>query len=243
MPRQTGRFTRRSRQSDQADYGKFVEAMYGYQTYQMSHSPLLPYRNGQLDGIPQKFWYCFRDGCCDVFMADTRTQRVLEGNRAMNSAEQMADLKKFLSAKPERVKIVGMSIPLVPDSSDDKWNGFPTQRAEILNYIRDEGIRKVIFLGGDVHYSTATQLTLEGNPDFKVVSIAASPFFWPFPHSSTANFKDVPGNDGSVYTIDQPWFMCRRENFVHLDITPDKLTISVFLRQQETFGDPIVYEW
>ena len=48
------------------------------QTYQASHSPLLPMvAVNQMAGVPQKFWYTFSDACCEFFVTDSRTERLL----------------------------------------------------------------------------------------------------------------------------------------------------------------------
>jgi len=52
------------------------------------------------DGWPEKFWFTFRDGCCDFFVTDVRTERALSDDplkcRIMDD-EQLAALKMWLA--------------------------------------------------------------------------------------------------------------------------------------------------
>ena len=56
---------------------KFPAAMQAFQAYQLSHGPLYDVRkDGRIDGSPDDYWYQFQNGCCDVFVTDSRTERV-----------------------------------------------------------------------------------------------------------------------------------------------------------------------
>ena len=70
-----------------------------------------------------------------------------------------------------------------------QWSGFRHQQAELLDYIQDQEIRRVIFISGDVHASFATTLIDLNNPEFKVISIVSSPFYWPYYKNDENSFQ------------------------------------------------------
>ncbi len=93
----------------------------------------------------------------EVFALDCRGER-RDGNYI--SPEQMAWLKAELSASTARFKILLNSVPITdlsdifgPAELDDRWEGHPDQRADILGHIRDNAIPGVLWISGDVHYA------------------------------------------------------------------------------------------
>ncbi|UCE64605.1 MAG: alkaline phosphatase family protein, partial [Nitrospirota bacterium] len=140
----------------------FPVAIHAYQTYQLSHSPAISIKRGKLEGTPKKMWYTHTDGCLDLFVTDSRTERYLaKGKREMVSVEQMNALKRWLNDNSGRVKVIVTSVPFVPDSaseSGDKWSGFSEQRNEILTHIEKNQIPRVVFFSGDVHASMSVEL-------------------------------------------------------------------------------------
>ena len=161
----------------------FPNAIHAFQTYQLSHSPNIPVRRRRLVGTPKHLWYSYTDGCCDVFVTDSRTERLLScnGESEIISKQQMRALKRWLNDGSSRVKIVVTSVPFVPDSaageSRDKWSGFQKQRKELLEHIEGNQIHRVVFFSGDIHASISLQLISPSG--LRVSSIVSSPFFWP----------------------------------------------------------------
>ena len=173
----------------------YPAAIHSYLTYQMSHSPVFKINGNRITGIPTKLWYTFQDGRCDFFMSDSRTERTLkETMRNMISADQMTALKAWLSDAASAVKFVATSTPMFSDAiipSEDTWSGFLEQRNEILNYIRDNKIPRVVFLSGDVHCAMSAKLTSTTNADFSVLSLISSAFFWPYPNPTAGRLNVV----------------------------------------------------
>ena len=94
------------------DYNKEVAAKYAYQAYQASHSPVLEHAHGRLQGLPEHFWYQFRDGCCEFFMLDVRTERNIKAGEIV-SENQLEALTEFLKNGSGQVKIVGSAVPFI----------------------------------------------------------------------------------------------------------------------------------
>lgn len=224
---------------------KFPAAMHSYLCYQASHSPLIEVTKDRLDEIPTKLWYTFSDGNCDFFVADTRTERLLADDLGAGEAaeilseEQMAAIKSWLGAPTGRAKILVSSVPIFPDKkkpSGDKWAGFPEQRAELLDFIVDHQVRKVVFLSGDIHVSMSAEIISGSDPDFKVISLISSPFFWPYPHGKSKAYKlsgaleDVPTGK-HAYQLRRASLLHRAENYSWVTVDDEKVKIEVFSRK------------
>ena len=224
---------------------KFPAAMHSFQAYQLSHGPLYDVRpDGRIDGSPDDYWYTFRNGCCDVFVTDSRTDRFYpeqEGKRLIFSEEQIEALKSWLADKARgRVKLVATSVPFFPDlaGGPDRWDGFPDQRNEILDFIQANQIRKVVFLSGDVHSSMSAELIDADDPGFKVVSIVSSPFFWPYPHSRASRFQ-LSGDlkhANRRYRIRRATPVVSKDNFTRVTVRPDQVKVEVFGRKGKKLG-------
>lgn len=102
----------------------------------------------------------------EVFVLDCRGER--DGERYVSVA-QMEWLKERLATSGARFKIILNSVPITDLSAifqafeiDDRWDGYPTQRAEILTHIVEQGIEGVLWVTGDVHYGQVGRVDPEG---------------------------------------------------------------------------------
>ena len=227
---------------------KFPAAMHAFQSYQLSHGPLYDARDdGRIDGSPDDYWYTFQNGCCDVFVTDSRTERFYpeepeeDGKRLLFSQEQLDALKNWLADEAGgRVKLVATSVPFFPDLAGgrDRWDGFPEQRNEILDFIQASQIRKVVFLSGDVHSSMSAELGDADDSSFKVVSIVSSPFFWPYGHSKASRFQ-LSGDLKHArrrYRIRRATPVVAKDNFTRVTVRPDQVKVEVFGRKGKKLG-------
>lgn len=226
--------------ADSRDYqDKYPQAMHAYQTYQVSHSPVLNMENGKSTGIPDKYWYIFENGCADFFVMDTRTERIYDGaNSKMINEKQFKELKMWLNNGNGRVKIIVSSVPFFPDcisDLNDKWGGFHEQRTSILDYIYSNKIRKVVFLSGDVHCSLSVQIKSAADPLFKVTSIISSSFFWPYRHEREKDFQLSgilkKGDSISQYEISFASKIIHDDNFTRLTVNNQEIEVMVYDRK------------
>jgi alkaline phosphatase D len=86
---------------------------------------------------------------------------------------QMSWIKERLRASEASWKLIGNELPIMPAKvagnyvpEFDAWQGYPTERRELLTYLRDRRIQGVAFLAGDVHYGGAGDVRIDDdNPD------------------------------------------------------------------------------
>ena len=103
----------------------------------------------------------------DFFALDVRQYRSPQSEpdgpkKTMLGARQKAWLKDSLRASRAPAKFLLSSVPLQGPWGADRWAGYATERDELLKFLRDERIRGVIVLSGDVH--TAVDIELDGGP-------------------------------------------------------------------------------
>lgn len=226
----------------------FPVAIHAYQSYQLSHSPKIRVTGRRLKGTPNGLWYQYEDGCVDVFVTDSRTERYIDdhANREMLGHEQMSKLKGWLKNGSGRVKLVVTSVPFFPDTKGgekrDKWSGFQDQRKEILTHIEKHAIQKVVFLSGDVHASLTAQL--ESPTGTKIYSVVSSAFFWPYPHPSARHFQrsgTIDGGKAGKFKLSTSKII-NDDNFTRLTVTPVGFTADVFARKGSSKGS-VTYEF
>lgn len=225
---------------------KYPAAMHAYLIYQASHSPILSMSSAhQLEGIPRKLWYTFSDGCADFFVVDARTERILNDDpldRRMINEEQMNALLRWLGDRSGRVKFVVTSVPFFPDVTDaagcaDKWCGFLRQRDRILDYIREQRVRRVVFLGGDYHSGMKSEVVCPGAPDFRVLSLVSSPFFWPYPHNLNFTFRTagpLATLSGQPYTVTNSSPIFSTDHFTRVWTDLNELRSTIYSRKGDS---------
>lgn len=101
----------------------------------------------------------------DLFVLDCRGERK---DGLYISAEQMSWLQRELSASQARFKVILNSVPVTDMTNwygttfqEDRWQGY-AQRAEILEYIRDNAIEGVLWVSGDHHLGMVNRVDVAG---------------------------------------------------------------------------------
>lgn len=113
---------------------------------------------------PNRAWRSFVWGrTLEVIVLDARSER-RPSTRATAKAQfispaQMSWLKQRLSTSPAVFKFVVTSVPITnfPASAAgeaDKWEGYPAQRNEILDYVQAQALKGVWWLSGDLHFGS-----------------------------------------------------------------------------------------
>jgi alkaline phosphatase D len=221
-------------------------ALEAYTIYQCSHSPLFGTSGTHVTTKPAHFWYTFGHGDVEWFVLDVRTERTLQGEPRTLGDAQMAALLEWLGGSEARVKFVVTSVMLYPDarnpsSGADAWQGFPAEREQILEHIRLNQIRNVIFITGDVHCSLTCELRHADDPDFSVHTIVASPL---------SKHRLLPNNDTGYFELEKPLSGSRyyphlssavisQENFAALRVEQDHVAVNYVGKQGQALSGEI----
>ncbi len=123
---------------------------------------------GEGPGTVSQIWRRLKWGdTLELFVLDCRSER---SGDAYISAEQMDWLKAGLVDSTARFKIVCNSVPICDMDdvyfgigAEDRWDGYPAQREELLSWIRDTGVEGVLFIAGDFHWGALATI---GRPGF-----------------------------------------------------------------------------
>ena len=131
-------------------------------------------RERYLEAIPQhrdkndRFWTSFRWGkSVEFFVLDCRGERIPD-KKIYISQEQMDWCKKALKESPCHFKVLLNSVPIIQFPEiwkvviGDRWQGYEAQRNELLDFITNEKLKNVWFLGGDYHLGVVARLEKEG---------------------------------------------------------------------------------
>jgi alkaline phosphatase D len=173
-----------------ANRQRFLAAIEAYRCYQVVHGPALERKGEQgLTNLIDRYWYTFEAGPARFFVMDVRTERYHQAQPPeMISARQQQALQEWLVADRGGLKFIVSPVPFFPDlrlagwalgERNDKWAGFQHQRQRLLNFMRDEGVRRTVFLSGDIHLSMWTELKSLSRPEFRIHSILSSAFSAP----------------------------------------------------------------
>jgi alkaline phosphatase D len=136
----------------------------------------LPQRTGTDGSIWRK---CTWGQTAEVFVLDCRSER---RNGKYISAEQMQWLKDGLLASKAQWKIILNSVPITnmedllgPAISEDRWQGFPEDRSDILTYIEEEQIPNILWVSGDFHYGMVAKVSRMGDSGFEMYEVLTGP--------------------------------------------------------------------
>lgn len=161
---------------------RFEITMRAYQAYQNLRNP-----DTDVPGEPDaRLWYTFQRGVFPFFVLDNMTQKWTKavGNRKQTilGETQWNALTAWLSTHRDApVKFIVTPEPVFLDRKDkkvpDKWPNFEEERARLLHYIRKEGIKNVVLLGGAVHNTSLSRMTCNQDPEFEMHSLVSSPIY------------------------------------------------------------------
>ena len=106
---------------------------------------------------PDRIYRSFRWGkAVELFILDTRQYRDYARGTILGR-EQKEWFLESLSSSTAWFKMIATSVPFSSPNSD-KWGGFPGERDQVLQVIRDRRISGVIFLTADVHYAAVSKV-------------------------------------------------------------------------------------
>lgn len=232
-----------SREQRAANKARFMAAIEAYRCYQVVHGPALKRVNEPgLTNAILHYWYTFESGPARFFVMDVRTERYHRARPPeLISEQQEQALREWLVAERGGLKFVVSAVPFFPDvklagwamaERNDKWAGFLHQRQRLLDFMRDEGVRRTVFLSGDVHVSLWTELRSTSRPDFQVLSILSSAFNTPAFVPPKFIFEAKGILDGQAdYVLTRNGGYTPVSNFTRLTWEEPELHLEVFERK------------
>ena len=116
------------------------------------------------------------------------------------------------------------------------------QRSKLLEFIQLKKVRRVVFLSGDVHASTSAELVSPEAPEFKIISIISSAFFWSYPHTPSKSFilnGKISSNSEVQYEVVKAGPVHATDNFSRFTADVDRVKVEVFSRKGELLGTKI----
>lgn len=225
---------------------QFGAAMNAYHSYQLIHSPAFVRLEDKLiSDRPEKLYYQFDLGSSRFFVMDVRTERY-EMFKQMISNEQMESLKNWMLSNRENLKFIVSAVPFFPDIpkflKEDRWTGFVEQRKEILDFIKYNNIKRVVFLGGDVHRTMWSTLIPDTASTVKIHSIVSSPFHWwhlPSPPEFVWQ-KEGPLVGAEDYRVVSSKGFIKDDNFTRVSRNNDSLKIEVYHRKGKLLEEDVI---
>jgi hypothetical protein len=201
-------------------------------------------------------FYDFCHGMVPFFVMDTRTGRRRRSDSQIIDGVQMEAFKQWLKKHKEHLKFVVSSVPFVAeltrsgDSSevDDKWCGRPFrwQRDEIIDFIENEAIERVVFLVGDMHCAYHASLSIGNSHRWMrrtIHELAGGPINQ-LDLSGRAQFTDaslITRGDQNPYQVRMHQFHGNASAVMHVEVTnkdPHDPDTEVFWRVIRTMTDP-----
>ncbi len=171
-----------------------------------------------------RIWRSFRWGrTAEIFVLDCRGERrpstrSEDPSRSSTyiSRRQMDWLKAGLRSSPCVFKFIVNSVPIVDRAGADSgnWNGYASQRREILNHIDNNRLRGVVWLSGDVHFGGVCRVEAAG-PWSDIWEVVMGP--------SGSNRDGRPPIRESQW----PVFVHEVHNFVRFHADPASRTLTV----------------
>ncbi|MCA9661012.1 MAG: alkaline phosphatase D family protein [Myxococcales bacterium] len=120
------------------------------------------------EGPSYRLWRSFRWGLTAEFIVlDCRYERRPSMDQYI-SPQQMMFLKDRMLNSPCHFKVIVNSVPItnMPTvwdvAANDRWEGYPAQRQEVLDFINDNNVENVWFLSGDFHVTFVSRLEPDG---------------------------------------------------------------------------------
>lgn len=117
----------------------------------------------------------------EIFVLDCRGERHSSQGVYISDA-QLQWLKQALSNSTARLKLIMNSVPITDFTdllgnieADDRWQGYPAQRTEILSHIEDNNISGCVWISGDFHFALIAKVSPEGQVGSSMYEILTGP--------------------------------------------------------------------
>lgn len=190
-----------------------------------------------LAGDESAIYQAFTIGRVRFIVTDGRSARDLhntgdDGFDTMLGQEQKEWLLRELLAARDSAALIVWANPdpwiAAAEPGSDTWGGYADERAEIADFIADNGIRNLVMVSGDAHMvaiddGTNTDYSAGGGAGFPLLHVAAL--------DRRGNYKGGPYSVGAIPGAG---------HFGLIEVTDDGTSISVKLRAMGYTGDELL---
>jgi alkaline phosphatase D len=128
---------------------------------------------------PGRLYFTFGVADVEFFVLDTRSHRSRNASadsdgKTMLGSEQKADLKAWLKRSQAQFKVILSSVAMhgFGQVRLDSWNGFTSERKELLEFIGQQKISDVVVLSGDQHWGSLALHAPYGVWEFNATPLA-----------------------------------------------------------------------
>jgi alkaline phosphatase D len=153
----------------------------------------------------------------ELFLLDVRQYRD-PARGTMLGARQKEWLLEGLAGSTALFKFVATPVTMA-GGGRDRWDGYPKERTEILQFIRAQKIRGVIFLSTDLHYAAVARIRKSGG----LMELSAGPLGAPLNRIT----------DGSARHFQ--FFSAENFNFVKITVDPARADVEFIDEDGRTF--------
>ncbi|HWP23641.1 MAG TPA: alkaline phosphatase D family protein [Candidatus Binatia bacterium] len=106
---------------------------------------------------PNRLYRSFRWGkALELFILDARQYRDPRHGTLLGTGQKKW-LFEGLASSTALFKFIATPVPFY-GGGPDRWDGFPAERGELLNWIANKKISGVVFVTADVHYAAVTRI-------------------------------------------------------------------------------------
>ena len=152
---------------------------------------------------PEQIYRAVRWGrAVDLLILDTRQYRAADHSTMLGRRQKDWFFDRLVNSTAT-FKFVATTVPMA-GGGQDRWDGFPKERDEILRLIHRQKISGVVFMSADMHYAAVTKIP-KGNG---LIDITAGPL--------AAQLNRVTNSANSRYEF----FLAENFNFAKITVDP-----------------------
>lgn len=167
----------------------------------------------------------------DFFLLDNRTFRSPNhqktGNKTMLGLKQLNWLKESLISSNATFKFIvtgGQFLNSAAQSETYSNYGFDKERQKIINFIRDENIKGVVFITGDRHHTELSILKKDNYP--AIYDLTVSPL--------TSGVHTNANKENNAFQV--PGTLVMKRNFSIINVSGKKSNRKLTINIYDTFG-------
>ena len=152
---------------------------------------------------PEQIYRAVRWGrAVDLIILDTRQYRAADRSTMLGRRQKDWFFDRLVNSSAT-FKFVATTVPMA-GGGQDRWDGYPKERDEVLRFIHRQKIPGVVFMSADMHYAAVTKIPRSNG----LIDITAGPL--------AAQLNRVTNSANSRYEF----FLAENFNFAKITVDP-----------------------